>query len=127
MGDAAHLPFAADSFDGGYATWAHFFSRDWDPAPGIREARRVTRPGGRIVVVDNLGGDEFPSLSQRDISADPSFWTSYGLECEVVDTAFEFENLNDARKLLGLYFGDSGRKAARLRLSYRVGLFHAVV
>jgi len=127
QGDAVQLPFDTEAFDGVYATWAYFFSRDWDPTPGIRQARRVTRPGGRIIVVDSLGDDEFTALSEHDITADPAFWTQHGFACEVIDTAFEFDCLDDARRLLGLYFGDAGRAGPRRTLSYRVGLFHTVV
>ena len=71
-GDAEHLPFAEASFDGAYATWAYFFSRDWDPTPGIAELDRVVRSGGPVAIVDNLGGDAFAAMADADISADPA-------------------------------------------------------
>ena len=42
-GEAEHLPFGDDTFDAAYATWAYFFSRDWDPTPGIAELDRIVR------------------------------------------------------------------------------------
>ena len=36
-GDAELLSFRDRSFAGAYATWAYFFSREWDPTPGIDE------------------------------------------------------------------------------------------
>ena len=40
VGDASHLPFAADSFDGAYVTGP----------TDVAELRRVLRPGARVVV-----------------------------------------------------------------------------
>lgn len=122
-GDAERLPFADGTFGAAYATWAYFFSRDWDPSPGIAELHRVVRPGGPLLVVDNLGDDEFTSLTDRVIAADPEFWDERGFEAEEIDTVFEFEDLDAARSLLDFYFGERGREGARLRLSFRVGLF----
>lgn len=50
VGDAATLPFAAGAFDGCRAdrTFQHLAA----PVAALRELVRVTRPGGRIVVVD---------------------------------------------------------------------------
>jgi SAM-dependent methyltransferase len=122
-GEAEHLPFAAGSFDGAYATWAYFFSRDWDPTPGIAELDRVVRPGGTLVLVENLGGDAFSVLTDDDLSADPGFWRAQGFACEAMDTAFRFDDLEEARTLLGFFFGDRGREGATLDVGFRVGLF----
>jgi demethylmenaquinone methyltransferase / 2-methoxy-6-polyprenyl-1,4-benzoquinol methylase len=49
-GDATRLPFADDTFD---AVTISFGLRNVvDPDAGLREMRRVTRPGGRIVVCE---------------------------------------------------------------------------
>jgi ubiquinone/menaquinone biosynthesis C-methylase UbiE len=122
-GDAEHLPFADESFDGAYATWAYFFSRGWDPTPGIDELHRVVRGGGPLLIADNLGGDEFSEYTDRDMSADPVFWEARGFTTEVVETVFEFDDLDQARTLLEFYFGDRGRDEARTTVGYRVGLF----
>jgi SAM-dependent methyltransferase len=123
LGEAAHLPFADATFDGAYATWAYFFSRDWDPTPGIEELHRVVESGGPLVIVDNLGGDEFATFTDRDLSADPSFWAAKGFATEAIDTVFEFDDLDQARTLLEFYFGARGREQARTTVGYRVGLF----
>jgi SAM-dependent methyltransferase len=123
QGDAEHLPFRSATFDAAYATWAYFFSRDWDPTPGIAELDRVVVRGGPLAIVDNLGGDGFAAMAETDISADPSFWLGQGFEVSVIDTAFRFEDLRDAQALLGFFFGDRGIRGASTEVGFRVGLF----
>ncbi len=122
-GDAEALPLAADTVDGLYATWAYFFSRDFDPRSGLREAARVVRPGGRIAVVDNLGGDEFSALAAQDISADPAFWEEHGFDLTVIETVFEFADVAEARVLLGRFFGEPGATVGQRVFGFRVGLW----
>jgi SAM-dependent methyltransferase len=124
-GEAEHLPFAARSFAGAYATWAYFFSRDWDPTPGLAELHRVVDRGGPLVVVENLGDDELTALAAHDITGDPEVWLGLGFELLEVDTVFEFVSEDDAAALLGLYFGDRAPRRPKLRWTYRVGVFIA--
>jgi ubiquinone/menaquinone biosynthesis C-methylase UbiE len=126
-GNAAQLPFANASFASVYATWAYFFPSVHPIEAGVREACRVTVPGGTVAIVNNLGGDEFCALSPRDISEPASAFEALGFELEVIETCFEFETLDDARALLGFYFGEAAAEEARTQLGYRVGLFHKLV
>jgi len=49
FGDAERLPFASDSFD---AVWSSGSIEYWpNPVAALREFRRVTRPGGSVLVV----------------------------------------------------------------------------
>jgi hypothetical protein len=82
------------------------------------------RPGGTLAVVDNLGGDTFGALTDEDISADPAVWQAEGFTCDVIETAFRFEDLREAERLLGFFFGDRGVAGAALDVPFRVGLFH---
>jgi ubiquinone/menaquinone biosynthesis C-methylase UbiE len=123
QGEAECLPFADASFDAAYATWAYFFSRNWDPSPGLAELHRVVRRDGPLLIVDNLGSDEFSTLSLNDLSANTEFWNQRGFACLAIDTHFEFENMIEATALLKLFFGETGVQRAALRLSFRVGLF----
>ena len=125
-GDAEHLPFEAASIDAAYSTWAYFFTGDgWDPSPGLDELHRVVKPGGPLLIVDNLGDDEFSALvSQGEAHrANVSMWELFGFRCEVVDTVFAFDDLEEARTLLGFFFGDSGHRIEKLEVGYRVGIF----
>lgn len=124
--DAERLPLRDGVFDAAYATWAYFFSREWNPAPGLGELHRVVRAGGLLLVVDNLGDDEFTSLAHKDITADPTFWKERGFRCHPIDTWFEFDDIDQAKKLLGFYFGEQARADARRRLTFRVGLFSSL-
>jgi SAM-dependent methyltransferase len=122
-GEAEHLPFADGSFDAAYATWAYFFSRGWDPTPGIAELDRVAKPGGVLALVENLGGDAFSALTDDDISADPRFWAAQGFACTTIETSFRFDDLEEARTLLGFFFGERGRDGAAVEVGFRVGVF----
>lgn len=46
-----------------------------------------------------------------------------GFETRVIETAFRFEDLDDARRLLGFFFGDRGRNAAAIEVPFRIGVF----
>lgn len=123
QGLAQELPFAAGSLDGLYATWAYFFPKHHDVRPGLDEADRVVKPGGPIIVVDNLGDDEFTAPASHDITTDAHYWEADGFRATVVDTAFAFDSIEDARLLMAMFFGEAGRAAARTTLSFRAGVF----
>ncbi len=66
--DAASLPFDDDSFDS--CRSERVFQHLPDPAAALAELIRVTRPGGRIVVLDTDYGSvsiasEFPEIERR--------------------------------------------------------------
>jgi SAM-dependent methyltransferase len=61
-GDAEALPFAAGSFD---AVITVESSRSYDLERFLREARRVLRPGGHLVLADLRERDEVDALRRR--------------------------------------------------------------
>ena len=125
-GDAEHLPFAVGSVDAAYSTWAYFFTTGgWDPTPGLDELHRVVKPGGPLLIVDNLGDDEFSVYVTEGEAhrANVETWQRFGFDTEEVQTVFSFENLDEARQLLGFFFGDSGLRNPKLEVGYRVGVF----
>jgi len=115
---AQQLPFRGRTFDAVYATWAYFFPDFLDITPGLEEVKRVAAPGGKVVIVDNAGGDEFSAMAASPGHSDLETWHRLGFDTQIVETAFEFESLEEADTLLTLYFGD--RAVPALRVGYRV-------
>ena len=70
--------------------------------------------------MDNAGEDAFTAMADTDLSTDLDFWRAEGFEVRIVETAFVFDTLDDAEKLLGFYFGDAARPA--LQIDYRVAV-----
>jgi len=108
-GVAQEIPFHDDAFAGAYATWAFFLSgtSDEDIAAGIRELERVVSPGGPLIVIDNAGDDEFTALADHPIAGDGARWERLGFESHIIETSFRFDTLEEARALIGFYFGET--------------------
>ena len=126
-GDAAALPVRESTCDGAYATWAYYFPSLHPLDAAFDELDRVVRPGGLIAIANNLGEDEFAALSDRPVAEPSGPFLEAGFELEVIETAFRFESLDDARALMGFFFGDRGREGARLSVGFRVGLYFRTV
>lgn len=120
-GVAQELPFHDDALDAAYATWAFFFAGVEDLERGLDEVRRVVKPGGPILIVDNAGDDEFCALSPREIESDLSWWTDRGFDSTIIETSFRFDSVEEANLLLGFYFGDEvAAQNTRAEIGYRV-------
>ena len=122
-GVAQDLPFQEASFNAAYATWAFFFSGLEQTDEGLKEARRVVVPGGPIVIIDNAGDDAFCSLSERDIASDSSWWEARGFERTVLNTAFRFDTVDEARELLTFYFGEAADTVSDTEIEYKVAAY----
>ena len=125
-GVAQALPFHGATFDAAYATWAFFLSgtSGADALRGVRELDRVVADGGVIVLVDNAGGDEFAALSDRPIADDGSRWTGMGFERHFLETSFRFDSLEEARELIGFYFGgEVATGLTSVEIGFRVAAF----
>lgn len=125
-GVAQSIPFHSNTFDAIYSTWAFFFDGISDIDEGLNEVERVVKDQGQIVIVDNYGSDEFCSFSPHDISSSVSKWVERGFEYEIIDTAFVFDTIEEAKKLLTFYFGEQGNQVNKTKLEYKVVVYTKV-
>ena len=93
-GSAERTFMSTDSADLTVARFAYF----WGPGcePGLREARRILRPGGTMVMIDNdLRSGTFAqwvqSVYPRDADAIDGFWQAHGFEAVSVQSRWRFE------------------------------------
>lgn len=119
-GVAQDIPFHANTFDAVYSTWAFFFDGIVDIDEGLQEVERVCKAGGKIIIVDNYGHDEFCSLTTNDITSNVEDWVERGYDYHVIETAFIFDTVEEARELLTFYFGENGAKVNKTNVEYKV-------
>jgi SAM-dependent methyltransferase len=134
-GSAEHLPFPDASVEVVHARFAYFFGPGADA--GLQEVRRVLRPGGSLVVVDNdYAHGEFADLlrsaTEGNASFDPGaidrWWREQGARRVDVLSQWRFDTAADLAAVLRNEFRSEadGWLAAhpdRDRLSYSYALF----
>jgi len=99
--DALNLSFAANSFD--YVTAFHTVTVVPDPVQMLAEAKRVCRPGGKIVIVNHFTTD-LPIIGTLTESLDPvtrhlGWQTKLKLDSFLRSTNFNAEEIYKASKL----------------------------
>lgn len=126
-GSAENIPFHDNYFDAAYSTWAYFFAGN-DKRKGLKEAERVVKHGGKLIIVDNAGKDEFSSFAVHSIAEGPEFYIENGFAVHYIETAFEFESIKDAKTLMSFYFGDRMTdKNIKLSYEYKVAAYMKIV
>ena len=122
-GSAENIPFHDNYFDGAYSTWAYFLP-GMEKSKGLEEALRVIKDSGKLIIVDNAGDDEFCSYAKTPIHEGPEFYFRNGFQREIIETAFEFENLQEAFALMSIYFpGSITRENIKQTYQYRVAAY----
>lgn len=115
------------------ACWSAFRGA---PPDQMSQARRLLRPGGRLLVVHDYGRDDIATLrgelpehgpwSRRD-----GPFLGHGFKIRVVHCWWTFDSLEAARDFLADGFGETGRdlggRLTRPRLSYNVAIYHRTI
>lgn len=104
----------------------------------IREARRVIRPGGRLIVIGHYGRDDVSSLLEPEVVEHVmeatrrriGWWAQHGFKIKVVHARLDLGDQATAHELLPRLYGDRGRAYLMgphgSSLSLNLGLFHQV-
>ncbi|AXB48604.1 methyltransferase type 11 [Amycolatopsis albispora] len=107
-GAAQRIPLADASVDLVHARTAYFFGPGCEP--GLREADRVLRPGGVLVIVDlDVTHEPYGRWMRADLpDYDPPgverFFAKEGFGCRRVETRWVFDDAASAEKVLKIEF-----------------------
>ena len=108
-GSAEHIPLPDASVDVVHARFAYFFGEHCDP--GLLEVRRVLRPGGTLIAVDNdLRQGDFASLlvgsydwaTESAMAATDAWWAQRGAARTEVMSDWTFDSRADLDAVLHL-------------------------
>lgn len=108
QGAAQRLPVDDASVDVVHARTAYFFGPGCEP--GLREAERVLRPGGAILIVDlDVAGEPYGGWMRADLpDYDPAaverFFAKAGFGCRRVMTRWEFPDAAAMESVLKIEF-----------------------
>jgi SAM-dependent methyltransferase len=102
----------------------------------VAEARRVLRPGGRLIVIGHYGRDDVAALLEPEVVTHimeatqrrTGWWLRNGFKIKVVHARLDLRDAETAHELLPRLYGDRGRAylmgAHRLSLRLNLGLYH---
>jgi len=134
-GSAEHLPLPDASVDVAHARFAYFFGAGAEK--GLAEVRRVLRPGGVFIAIDNdWSGGDFADLlrdavggnASHDPDAIARWWADQGARRVMVEAGWTARSADELERILRIEFpADTvDRFVARHRaaaLSYRMALY----
>ncbi len=107
-GRAQRLPVADSAFDVVHARTAYFFGPGCES--GLREAERVLRPGGTLMIVDlDVSGEPYGRWMRQDLPHyDPpgveKFFARQGFDCRRVPTRWLFDDVAAMESVLKIEF-----------------------
>lgn len=115
VADNNSLPLPSGWADAAIEGWSFGHATGWHPdrwrdeiGLALAEMRRVTRPGGAMILLETLGtGSEEPA-PPNDALAEFYSWleNEKGFIREAVRTDYQFESVEEADRLTRFFFGD---------------------
>jgi SAM-dependent methyltransferase len=105
----------------------------------VREAQRVLRPGGRLIVIGHYGRDDVAALLEPEVvdhvmestQRRTGWWLRNGFKIKVVHARLDLGDARTTHELLPRLFGDRGRAylmgAHRPSLRLNLGLYHLAI
>lgn len=98
----------------------------------LKELKRVLKPGGKIILIENDEGSEFESLRNRDKDLRTRNYNNWILDnefkvSEKFDTKFIFDNYIEAKKcFLEIYGGSIADKIKSETIEHKIILFEFI-
>ncbi|MCY4525895.1 MAG: methyltransferase domain-containing protein [Anaerolineaceae bacterium] len=127
MADNRDLPLGDRCADIAIAGWSFGHSTVWNEKGwraevdrAVSEMQRVLRPGGTAIIIETLGtGSETPQPPTANLAAFYHWLeTERGFSRRWLRTDFRFASLEEARELLGFFFGEEFASQAPLSASF---------
>ncbi len=128
QGGPESIPLETGAVSLVYATWTAAFGAGGEAA--LEEVERVTRSGGKVVIVENYGHDHL-SRFWTEAEARCESWLPWfearGYACRVVETVWRFPGPAEAQTVLGALWGAGVQDTGQVEFQYRVAVYHKQV